>query len=46
MDWRFQWRTVKASAMARLGKPLLFAYLTMTVFAIVGIVVSLIAMRM
>jgi hypothetical protein len=39
------WAIVKASALRRLGKPLLWAYLVLLVFGVVAVAASLVLMR-
>lgn len=39
------WQVVKASALNRLGKPLLLTYLALLVFGVVVVLASLLAMR-
>lgn len=40
------WAVVKASALRRLGKPLLLAYLMLLVLGVLAVVVSLLLMRL
>jgi hypothetical protein len=40
------WRVVRASALRRLGKPLLLTYLALAVFGIVVILGSIVLMRL
>ena len=39
------WQTVKRSALTRLGKPLLLAYLALAILGAIGVLVSLAWMR-
>lgn len=39
------WDVVKASALKRLGKPLLLAYLALLIFGVLAIIGSLLVMR-
>jgi hypothetical protein len=44
--WRDVWFAIKDSAERRLGKPLLMMYLVLAIVGAVGVVVSLLAMRL
>ena len=45
VGWSDVWSVVKASALHRLGKPLLVAYALLAVFGLVVVAVSLLVMR-
>jgi hypothetical protein len=46
VGWRDVWAVVKVSAEKRLGRPLLVAYLVLAIVGAIGVIASILAMRL